>query len=179
MKFLSSVFIVLLVLAGSVSLADYDALNDYQYPYRFQAVLSATEEVHHVRIVLRFYVSKGIPRSKHNTGKCSLRVNGQAVADIEEFLITGSAGPELWLPHLQQGEVVTLSILWDYPYPAINYADFEVENSGSVPVKVSKVYGAKYVNYSKRPNLERVWTLTLDDVCSRYGRERPLTEEKA
>jgi hypothetical protein len=95
------------------------------------------------------------------------------MADVEDLLLNGEQGKELWLSHLSKHDLVLFGVFWEQEDPQINYATIEIKSDKGTHTNIWKSLHAEWF-FKTRPLAERARyfrELSLDDVCAIYTTE--------
>ena len=146
-------------------------------PFVLSFRILAKEPLDGIRAELRVFVDADTSLETVAKGHCVLWANTAMVPDARDNFINAPEGPELWLSHLEQDEVMLLAIAWLQPDPHVEYATMELESAQG---SFSDIWLSEYAGwvFRERPEFEQqalFRALTLEEVCGTYSTEG-LTE---
>lgn len=105
-------------------------------PYALRFLLSADQNIGNILASLRLYVHQTNTLDATRQGKCVFWINKKPIADVEDFLLSGEQGKELWLSHLSKNDMVLFVVVWEKEDPQISYATIEIESDHGIDTDI-------------------------------------------
>jgi len=100
-----------------------------QVPNALKFAIVSKTDVLNLRASIWLYMRADTSGEHIPQGRCVMFINRLDIPDMRDPLIYEGNGPEIWLSHVKQNEIVAIDVFWDDHDPSLRHATIGIESS--------------------------------------------------